>query len=320
MRRATGYGTDMLRHSSGAAPSVHANSPGCPEKYGGFPTYLLLGREYPAIKRATNMTLNKAHEVLVFNSKVRMMGTTLNVYLYLVDGMLVDSGPHRMEKTISDFCVQNRPDKIVHTHFHEDHTGNTAYLMKKFQLPAYIHPASLAISRKKGDIPLYRLVFWGRREGFQAEALPNFIENSYSRFEVLHTPGHTPDHAVFLDKENGRLFSGDLFVHYKTRVVMDMENIPLIMDSLRKLLKKDFDTVYCAHAGVVKDGYRLIEKKLAFLEELQDTVLILSDRGLEPKAITRKLFPQKPSITYFSFGQWSSYHLVRSLVEDSIPI
>lgn len=261
-------------------------------------------------------TQNQAQEVKVFKSKIQMMGSSLNVYCYLVDGMLIDSGPHRMEKEISEFCLRNQPDKIVHTHYHEDHTGNTAYLMDKFQIPAYIHPESLHICHVKGEIPFYRLAFWGNRKDFQAEALPEFVDNQHSRIEVIHTPGHTSDHVVFLDNDHGRLFSGDLFLHHKTRIVRRHENIPLLMDSLRQLLKKNFDTVYCAHAGVVSKGYRLVERKLHYLEDLQDQILTLSQKGLDAKTITRNLFPQKPLITYFSMGQFSSYHLVRSFIED----
>ncbi|OLN29611.1 hypothetical protein DSOL_3472 [Desulfosporosinus metallidurans] len=261
---------------------------------------------------------SKAQEVKMFNSKMKMMGTTINVYSYLVDGMLIDSGPHRMKKAITDFCTQNRPDKIVHTHFHEDHTGNTAYLMKKFQVSAYVHPQSLDICHKKGSIPLYRLAFWGNRESFQAKALPDYIENTHTRFEVIHTPGHTSDHVVFLDRTEGRLFSGDLFVHHKTRVVRRKENIPRLMQSLRALLTESFDNVYCAHAGKIEHGYRLVEQKLSYLEELQGQILTLSHQGYETKVITQKLFPQTPIITYFSLGQFSAYHLVRSLIEDKI--
>jgi len=262
--------------------------------------------------------LDQAQEVKVFDCKVQMMGTSMNVYAYIVDGMLIDSGPHRMKKEILDFCIRNRPEKIVHTHFHEDHTGNTAYLKHKLKIPAYINSESLAICRKKGKIPFYRFVFWGNREGFPAESLPEFIENSHSRYEVIHTPGHTPDHVVFLDRNEGRLFTGDLFVHHKTRIVRRHENIPLLMNSLRTLLRENFDTVYCAHAGVLEHGYRLIKEKLTYLEELQDQILTMSHKGHETKVIARKLFPQTPTIAYFSFGQFSSYNLVRSLIEDRI--
>ncbi|MDA8223556.1 MBL fold metallo-hydrolase [Desulfosporosinus sp.] len=257
-------------------------------------------------------------EVRIFNSIVRMLGTTLNVYAYIVDGMLIDSGPHKLRSGILDFCLQNQPDKIVHTHFHEDHTGNTAYLVKKLQVPAYIHPDSLGICRMKGDIPFYRLAFWGHRMGFQAEPLPDFIENEHSRFEVIQTPGHTTDHVAFLDREEGRLFSGDLFLHQKTRVVRRKENIPLIMESLRTLLKESFETVYCAHGGEIKQGYRLVEQKLAYLEELQEEILNLSQQGMDIKAIVKRIFPQTPVIAYFSLGEFSSYNLVRSLIEDKV--
>ncbi|EHQ88831.1 MBL fold metallo-hydrolase [Desulfosporosinus youngiae] len=259
---------------------------------------------------------DKTQEVRVFNSIVRMLGTTLNVYAYIVDGMLIDSGPHRLQKGIMDFCRQNRPDKIVHTHFHEDHTGNTAYLVKKLQIPAYIHPESLSICRYKGDIPLYRLAFWGPRIGFQAKPLPDFIENEHSRFEVIKTPGHTTDHVVFLEREKGRLFSGDLFLHHKTRVVRRKENIPLLMESLRSLLKENFDTIYCAHGGKIENGYHLIEQKLAYLEELQGQILTLFQKGLSIKEISKEIFPLTPTIAYFSLGEFSSYNLVRSLIED----
>ncbi|MBC2725870.1 MBL fold metallo-hydrolase [Desulfosporosinus sp.] len=256
-------------------------------------------------------------EVRIYNGIVHMFGTTLNVYAYIVDGMLIDSGPHRLQDGIVDFCLHYRPDKIVHTHFHEDHTGNTAYLINKIQVPAYIHPDSLDICRHKGDIPFYRLAFWGNRRGFKAEPLPDVIENEHSRFEVIHTPGHTTDHVVFLDREQGRLFSGDLFLHPKTRVVRRRENIPLLMKSLRKLLQEQFDTVYCAHGGEIKQGYRSLEQKLSHLEELQDQVRSLSQRGQDIKAIVKRIFPQTPTIAYFSLGEFSSYNLVRSLIEDN---
>lgn len=257
-------------------------------------------------------------EVRIFNSIIRMFGTTLNVYAYIVDGMLIDSGPHRLKKGIVDFCLQYKPDKIVHTHFHEDHTGNTAYLVKKLQVPAYVHSESLGVCRKKGEIPFYRLAFWGPRMGFRAEPLPDFIENNHSRFEVIQTPGHTFDHVVFLDRDKGRLFSGDLFLHHKTRVVRRRENIPLLMESLRTLLKENFDTIYCAHGGEIKHGYRLVGQKLDYLEDLQGKVLNLSQKGLNVKAIVRRIFPQTPTIAYFSLGEFSSYNLVRSLIEDKV--
>lgn len=259
------------------------------------------------------MLVKEYQGVKIFTRQVKMFGSALTVYVYLIDGMLVDSGPHRLEQEIGAFCFENPVDKIVHTHYHEDHTGNTAYLSKRLNIPVYAHPSVLNQLKQNADIPFYRLIYWGKRPGFATEPLPDQIVNHTSRFHVIPTPGHTPDHVVFLDKEQGRLFSGDLFVHPKTRVIMNTEDIPQIMASLKRILKENFETVYCAHAGVIKDGYRLVEQKLANLEALQDQILTLQAKGLSPKDITRKLFPETPPITYYSFGEWSSYHLVKSL-------
>jgi endoribonuclease LACTB2 len=248
--------------------------------------------------------------------QVKLFGTKLQVYVYAVDGMLVDSGPARLQPEIATFCEQQGLKKIVHTHFHEDHTGNTAYLAERFSVPAYLPGAALGICKNKAKIPFYRQLFWGARQGFDAQALPQFVENERSKFEVIPTPGHTQDHVCLLDQENGRLFTGDLFVHVKTRVIMGQENLPQLMDSLRYLLKREFETVYCSHAGVVKNGHRQIAQKLTNLEELQDKIQGMHQSGMGYKEINRTLFPITPFITRTSMGEWSSYHIVRSLIED----
>ncbi len=262
------------------------------------------------------MDVSQFHGVSYIQGQVKLFGTRLEVYVYSVDGMLVDSGPARLQTGIAAFCAGQGLKKIVHTHFHEDHTGNTAYLAEKFAVPAYLPAAALAICKKKAKLPFYRQLFWGNRQGFAAEALPQSVENDQSKWEVIPTPGHTPDHISLLDEENGRLFTGDLFVHVKTRVIMGQENLPQIMNSLRSLLKRDFATVYCSHAGVVKNGYRQITRKLANLEELQDKIQALYRTGMGCREINRTLFPLTPFITRTSLGEWSSYHIVRSLIED----
>ncbi|WP_018084590.1 MBL fold metallo-hydrolase [Desulfurispora thermophila] len=255
-------------------------------------------------------------DVKIFHGQLGFLGTRLQVFLYLVDGLLIDSGPSRLQKSIAVFCEQHKPELIVHTHFHEDHTGNTAFLCRQHGIPAYIHKSALEICRQKARLPLYRRLFWGSRPAFEPQPLGETISGRTIDWEVIPTPGHSHDHVVLLDKQHGRLFSGDLYLHHKTRVVMRPENMPRLMRSLRHLLSKDFDTIYCAHAGVVKNAHRLIQQKLAHLEELQEQVRQLSARGLNIKQINRKLFPQTPTITYVSSGEWSSLHIVRSLLED----
>ena len=86
-----------------------------------------------------------------------------------------------------------------------------------------------------------------------------------------------------------------------------------MIESLKNLLKLDFDTIFCAHSGILNKGYRLMEKKLAFLLDLQGKVQTLEAQGLTPRQIDRKLFPVKHPMSDLSDGEGTSYNMVKTL-------
>ena len=263
------------------------------------------------------MSDNRFQGVDYYKCRVGYFGINMMVYVFWVDGMLVDSGPSGLRRGIDAFCSGRRLDKIVHTHFHEDHTGNTRYLTSRYNIPVFIDPFFIEVCRKRAGLPLYRRVFWGRREGFNPLPLPETVETEKARWEVIPTPGHSEDHVVLLDQREGRVFTGDLYVRDKTSVIMRQENLPVLMESLRRLLTRDFDTVFCSHSGVIENGYQRIQQKLAHLEELRGQVLHLHSLGLGIKEIHRRMYPKRLPITYFSGGEFSTYYIVRSLIEDN---
>lgn len=249
--------------------------------------------------------------------KVDMRAASLLVYVFWLDGILIDSGPSKLRNSIDEFCRTRRLDKIIHTHFHEDHTGNTAYLSQKYNAPSYIGPEFMENCQQKARLPLYRRVFWGKRLAFEPLPLPGVVENGNTRLKMIPTPGHTLDHVVFLDEKEGRLFTGDTYVHCTTRIIMRQENLPLLMESLRRVLSENFDTIFCSHAGVVENGHQLMRRKLEYLEELQAEVLLFHKQGWGVEEINKKLFPKKLPIQFFSSGEWSTCHIVRSLLQDT---
>lgn len=244
--------------------------------------------------------------------KLSHLGMSLTTYVYWVDGMLVNSGPSTFQRGIDDFCAKRRLNKIVHTHFHEDHTGNTCYLTNKYNIPAYLTPVSSEESSQNTKIPLYRSVFLDKPLPFNHLPLPQYIINENTSWEVILTLGHTDSHVAFLDKKAGRLFTGDLYLYHKIK-----ENIPVLMVSLRKLLAKEFDTIFCSHSGVMKNGHKLLKHTLENMEELKAEVFHLHSQGLSTKEINRKIYPKRNLITYLSNNEWSSYHLIQSLLEES---
>ena len=83
--------------------------------------------------------------------------------------------------------------------------------------------------------------------------------------------------------------------------------------TIHEILTLDFDTIFCAHAGVVQNGKAKFQKKLDFLLEIQEKVHALRQQGLDNHEIDRRLYPNKSSVAIFSRGEWSSYHLVNTI-------
>src|SRR5690625_2150086 len=114
------------------------------------------------------------------------------------------------------------------------------------------------------------------------------------------------------------LFSGDLYVHPRTKVILRNESIPTIINSLRKMITYDFGEMFCCHAGYVQDGKKALHKKLDYLTSFQEEVIHLHDKGWNEKEIQHKMLPKKYPITYLSRGEWNSSHMIRSILTEVV--
>ncbi|WP_368505271.1 MBL fold metallo-hydrolase [Alkalihalophilus sp. As8PL] len=243
----------------------------------------------------------------------------LNVHCYFMDGILIDTGAKSLEKLFKPFFKHLDIDKVVITHFHEDHTGCAASLQKERNVPIFMDDTMLNACRKKADYPLYRQLFWGKRKPFRAEPIGETFQSRHASWQVIKTPGHAIDHLSFLNKETGQLFTGDLYCQEKTKVVLREENMPVLIDSLKRTLTYDFDEVFCSHAGHLKNGRTALKRKLDYLLDLQGTILNMYEEGKAPEEINAELFPKKYPITFFSSGEWDSIHIVRTIINEKDP-
>ena len=120
---------------------------------------------------------------------------------------------------------------------------------------------------------------------------------------------------TYLNTSTGQLYSGDLFVQVKTKLIMENESIPQIIQSIHKVLTYDFEELFCNHSGYVKEGRQRLLEKLEYLEQIKNEVQQLHKLGLTTKEIQLRLFPRKYPITALSFGQWDSKHIVTSILK-----
>jgi glyoxylase-like metal-dependent hydrolase (beta-lactamase superfamily II) len=237
----------------------------------------------------------------------------LKVCLYLADGFLIDAGSGLILKKVKKFLSGRKVDCVGITHVHEDHTGAASWIKDTYNVPVYLHEASIEEASISSSVPLYRQLTWGNRKGFAADTMPEYIETEKYRFDVINAPGHHPHHVVFHEKNKGWLFTGDLYISRKQGVAFKDENISRAIASLEKIIKLDFDTVFCGHSGAQKNGKSRIIDKLNNFIELREKVLYFEKKGMSREEINRELFPEKNLWTFVSGGEWSSLNMVKTV-------
>ena len=67
----------------------------------------------------------------------------ISVFLYVVDGLVIDTGQHNMQKVVVELLKAKKLDQILLTHHHEDHTGNAFALGKGHQIAVSAHPLTV---------------------------------------------------------------------------------------------------------------------------------------------------------------------------------
>lgn len=216
----------------------------------------------------------------------------MTVCAYRFGDVLIDTAQAHMQKALFQQIDDDPPALVLLTHHHEDHSGNASAVAKRFGIPVYGHALSARKLEKPFRILPYQHWVWGSSAPVSVRAFPEepaVIETATHRLLPIHTPGHSKDHTVYLDAENGALFSGDLFLGERIKYFRVDENLLDQIASLEKVLTFDFDALYCSHRPTPSGGKEKLRRKLAFLQEFHETVLRLHNEGLEPKEIVKRL-------------------------------
>ena len=241
----------------------------------------------------------------------------MTVLFYHVDGMLIDTGQHHMQRQALELLKSSPPvHKILITHHHEDHSGNAAVLHKASGAPLFAHPLAAAKMRTGFRIRAYQHLVWGAAPAVLARPLPAKIHSERITLEALHTPGHSRDHTVFWEPHRGWLFAGDLFIGERIKFFRADEDIHAQIASLRTIRDLPFEALFCAHNPSPVDGPRRIGAKLDFLETLRGRVRELQKRGCGPREVIARLDPRRDRfVKWFTAGNASFAHMVRSALK-----
>jgi len=260
------------------------------------------------------LEIKTLEDLLQAETTVALAGQKLLVSIFYIDNLLIDTGPSRRKDLLIPLFEEWEIDDVILTHHHEDHTGLAYWLQTRKQASLHMHENGIEGCKQEVRLPLYRHLFWGKRQPFEASNVGDTFETEHYTWEIIHTPGHADDHIALYNVEKGWLFGGDLYANPKPKSMFKFESVPETIRSLRKVLAYDFGTYICSHTGIILDGKKAIKKKLDYLISQQQEVLFLYNKGFTPKQIRKKLFPERHPMHYFSLFENSPMHFIHSII------
>lgn len=237
---------------------------------------------------------------------------------YQVGSLLIDSGcAHCADELVQVLSARQGLTHIVNTHTHEDHIGANGRLQKLYHLTIMAHPLALPVLQDpRGQQPLkpYRRIFWGMPEPSQGIPLENqaTITCEGHTYQVIYTPGHSPDHICLYEPDEGWLFSGDLFVGGKERALREGYDIWGIIDSLKKISRLKINWLFPGSARARKNPEAEIHAKIDYLQRLAEGIVQSARDGLSEARIARKILGPPMRVELITLGHFSRRHLVRS--------
>jgi glyoxylase-like metal-dependent hydrolase (beta-lactamase superfamily II) len=241
---------------------------------------------------------------------------------YLVDGMLVDTGPAHAARDLVGALDGVRLLRIFNTHTHEDHIGGNAALQRRHPgLEIRVHPQGLQVledPRAHQPLHLYRRLFWGWPGPCQAQGVAEgaVLETKHYAFEVIETPGHTRDHLCLYESSQGWLFSGDIYVGGWDRAIRAGSDVWEIIHSLKRLAQLPANSIFPGCARVREKPAEVLAGKIAYLEELGERILRLHQQGMGIEAITRTVCGLPMPVEWITLGHFSRRHLVLSYLRS----
>jgi glyoxylase-like metal-dependent hydrolase (beta-lactamase superfamily II) len=231
---------------------------------------------------------------------------------------------------------------ILLTHYHPDHSGLANRIKAASGAKVIIHEddwrilqsvvASSEIWNIHGMIPWAKSlgVPQGELDGFlktatlgrmlfpaglQADVLLSGEENTVGdsgRLEAILTPGHSPGHVCFYDKNNRLLFSGDhvlggITPHISPSHLTSYNQLGQYLDALRKVQHLEADVVLPAHEAPF---YQLAQRVDELLEHhrvrLDEVVAAISSKVVSPWDIAVKV--------EWSVGKWEQMDATNRLL------
>lgn len=259
----------------------------------------------------------------------------VNVYIIIGDAVtLVDTGPRDMntwkalQQEIDAVGMRIQDiDNLVLTHFHPDHVGLVEEIKNIKDIPVYGHPQSSPYLAREQSFMQSREQFFKHIyelhgvpvELFQkAKETENYLRKydvpvtldhvlqegdrlpGNEQWEVIETPGHSPDHISLYHLSSTTLLGGDHIIkHISSNAFIEPvygaverpRSLVVYQEALKKLLQYSIGIVYSGHGDEVYDVHTLIQHRIAKQNERAMQLYEMLEPNVTSFMLSKKLFP-----------------------------
>lgn len=243
------------------------------------------------------------------------LGINTSFIVYRLGDTVIDSGPSNQWKYVRPFILQRPCRQLLLTHHHEDHAGNAGAIQKLTGVQPRAPAETAAILKRGFRIPPIEKLVWGSAGRADAAALPDSITIGGEPVIPIATPGHASDMVCYLLPERGWLFSADLYISNRLKLARREESVPILLQSIRRVLECDFEVILCPHRGVLEDGRRKLRQKYDYLLDLAGRARELEGRGLALPEISRRLLGREGLMSLLSGYDFSKRNLIASCLQ-----
>ena len=220
--------------------------------------------------------------------------------LLLDTGIGVPKWAELLPRGLHELAGTDQFDRVVLTHAHQDHIGGVKDVMRLFgRLQVLKKPWPVAGPDAAAGVPITAIEH------------DTTLTTEGATLRGVFTPGHAPDHLCYYLAEEKAVFTGDVVLGAGTTVIPDETgDLAQYMDSLRRLLALDVETIYPAHGPVIRNAKAKLREYIAHRELRERQVLAaLKDGPLEVPAIVKRIYTDVPEFLHAAAAQSVRSHL-----------
>jgi glyoxylase-like metal-dependent hydrolase (beta-lactamase superfamily II) len=238
------------------------------------------------------------------------------VAVYLVDGLLIDTGCSYTVDELVSYLEKNPPKLAVNTHYHEDHVAANRLIQERFGITVYAHPEAVARIGKPATLFPYQELVWGYPEPSEVLPIPPVIKTEKFTFEIIECPGHSSDHIALVEAAKGWCFSGDIFAGENLKFIRPEEDMGVTVASQEKLAGLDTKRLilFTSSGRIVEDGRKALGECVRNVRALSRQAKELQALGRTVAEIVNELFGGEQPRAERTNGQFTSENLIRSVL------